>query len=264
VARTDLIGRYLEELAKGLGSRADADEVLSEVEDHLRSVAEAHVTLGLTHDDAVRHALGTFGSAELVTRAFASSRKGGAAMPTQLTKVSGAAAMLGGIALAVALALASVRPWDLGATTGWFAPLLGAALVLVFTGLIGTHLRHRAVYTTAGRTGRWLVPLGALGTAVSVVLWAVVAGIVFEVVVLAGLALIGADVWRAGVIDRRAIGLTAAALPATVLLPLLGSDGWLVAPSVLGFTGLGAGLAWIGHGLWRESSVDGAPGPTVA
>jgi hypothetical protein len=253
VGTADLIAAYLDEL-RAKRPAGDLDEILPEIEDHLRSVAEAHLGLGLSWQDAQHHVLATFGSAEDIRRAFASTRGKGAAMSTPITRSAGVIAMLGGVLLAATLCLAAIRPWDLGATTSWFGPLLATATILVIAGLIGVHLRHRAVYSVAGGTGRWLVPAGVVLLILGVATWNPPSYFVGLGLLVLGLTLVAVEVWRAGVIDRRALLLGAAGIPLALVVPVLGGDGWMLLASFAGFLALGAGLGWVGYGLWQEQT----------
>lgn len=262
MAEHDLIDVYLDELRRHLRRRRDVDDVLAEVEDHLREVVTGHVGSGMDPRTAERHALGQFGSAELVSRAFAATMRGGIAMPTMVTRLAGLAAMIGGIAMIVVFPFAAVSELDVGGATVWFAPVASASALLVLVGLVGLHLRHRAIYGRAGHIGKLFVPIGLVGMVVSILTWFAPGGLVFLLAITVGLALIGADVWSAGVVDRRALALAGTSIPVVLIVGLFGTGrfDWTTFATIIGFAALGTGLAWVGHGLWRERvRVDGTP-----
>jgi hypothetical protein len=66
----DLIGRYLDELRRGLRAvPGEADAILAEAEDHLRETAAAGIAVGMTQRDAQEAAISSFGPVRAVTRA---------------------------------------------------------------------------------------------------------------------------------------------------------------------------------------------------
>lgn len=265
MAHHGLIASYLDELRANLPRTTDLDDVLAEVEDHLREVVAAHVRCGMDEQTAERHALGQFGSAEIVTRAFAAAQRGGIAMPTPVTRFAGLAAMIGGTSIIVVFGLASISQLDVGGTGRWFAPVATASFLLALVGLVGLHMRHRAIYSSLGRVGRWLIPFGVIGLIVSIATWFVIGGIVAQVMIAVGLVLVGIDVWGAGVMDRRALALVGISIPAVLVVAAFGTGqfDWATIASIVGFAGLGSGFAWLGHGLWREPARASAP-PTAA
>jgi hypothetical protein len=257
MAEAGLIGAYLEQLRSQLPRTRDADDVISEAEDHLHTIVEAHLALGLSEEAATRHALGAFGSADLVARAFAQQKGHGTAMPTTFTTYCGLAAILGGVTLGVCLALGTVTTLDVGSTTAWFAPVATTGVLLTIVGLIGIDARHRALYGSAGRIGRLLLPVGAIGLVASAATWFAPGWLVSVAAMVLALIALGTEVWRSGVLPRAAVVLVAVGLAGIPPASLLGNDpsttwtiGTFVGMAVFGL--IGAGLAWLGYGLWRE------------
>jgi hypothetical protein len=91
MAEPQLIDRYLVTLRRSLGKAPDAEDILAEVEDHLREAAAGHRHGGLDAQAAAARTLKAFGSPRLVTRAFADARKRGLAVPTTFTRRTGLA-----------------------------------------------------------------------------------------------------------------------------------------------------------------------------
>lgn len=257
MAGTSLIEAYLEQLRTQLPRSSDTDDVIAEVEDHLHTIVEAHLSLGLTEEAATRHALGAFGSADLVAREFAQQQGDTVAMPTTFTTYSGLAAIVGGVILGVCLALGSVTTLDVGSTSAWFAPTATTGAILTCVGLLGIHARHRALYGQTGRIARLLIPIGVLGIIVSAVTWFAPGYLVFIAATILGLVGLGMEVWRGGVLPRAAVALVALGIagipPASVVANdaySMWSLGTVVSMAV--FAIMGVGLVWLGHGLWRE------------
>lgn len=257
MAGADLIEAYLEQLRAQLPRTADTNDVIAEVEDHLRSIVDAHLSLGLSEDTATRHALGAFGSADLVARAFAQQQGKETAMPSTFTIYSGVAAIVGGLILGITLTLASVTALDVGSTNAWFAPTANAGGLLTIVALVGIHVRHRALYGQTGRIARLLVPIGVVGLIASAVTWFAPGYLVFTTATILGLVGLGVEVWRGGVLPRLALVLSGLGIAAITPVSVIANDASAVwSPAT--FAGIGvaillsAGLVWLGHGLWRE------------
>ena len=160
-----LIHDYIGELRKETRWLRDTEEIAEEVADHLFEAVEKRVDRGMARMSAQKQALIEFGDPELVGRAFASSRTGGAAMPTQFTKRAGYALIISaflwvtGMAIHYAADVADrTRPWE-GLPRTLFQI---AALVLVVAGLLGAagvlgvNRRHGGALGIRGRLGFWL------------------------------------------------------------------------------------------------------------
>jgi hypothetical protein len=94
----DLIVAYLVELGHGLPGRQDVDDVLAEVEDHLRQKASQLEASGLDPDAAQREAVEAFGDPVVVARAFTTVPTVPGAVATRFTRFSGVVAIAAGLA----------------------------------------------------------------------------------------------------------------------------------------------------------------------
>lgn len=256
MAGTSLIQAYLEQLRSELPRAADTDDVIAEIEDHLHSIVEAHLSLGLSEEAATQHAVGAFGSADFVARAFAQQQGDTVAMPTTFTTYAGAAAMSGGVVLGIILTLVSVTTVDTGPSSGWFPPMVLTGAILAMVGLLGIHARHRALYGATGRVARLLVPVGVVGVVASAATWFAPGLLVFLAATVLGLVGLGVEVWRGGVIPRAAVALAGLGLAGIPPIVIVGSESqpWsittLFAMAVSWL--VGTGLVWLGYGLWSE------------
>ncbi len=200
-----LIDRYLGELREETRWLRDAEEIAEEVTDHLLEAVEKLIDRGLDHVSAQKSALREFGDPALVGRAFASSRTGGAAMPTRFTKRAGYALIISGFLWITGMAIQfasdvtdQTRPWEglplalnlIGAFVLVAAGLLGAA------GILGVNRRHGGSLGIRGRLGFWLF----LATGITVFgtwfwgAWATALGV--------GAALIGSALMGSGIAPR--------------------------------------------------------------
>lgn len=254
MARAGLIEAYLEQLTRKLPRTAAVEEVIAEVEDHLNTIVEAHLSLGLSEEAATGHAVGAFGSADLVARAFAEQKGDTAAMPTTFTTYAGAAAMVGGVVLGVVLTLVSVPTVDTGPSNAWLSPMVLTGAILAMVGLLGIHARHRALYASTGRVARLLVPVGVVGVVATAATWFGL--LVFLAATALGLVGLGVEVWRGGVIPRAAVVLAdlgLAGIPPIVIVGSAAEPRSTAALFAMAVSWLvGGGLMWLGHGLWRE------------
>jgi hypothetical protein len=165
VAGEDLIAPYLARVRAVVGSRPDADEIIAELEDHLRSGVERRVRDGLDQDAAQRESLEVIGDAGVVARELCRSSGGGVALPSRLSRAGGLAALLA--AVLVMASLAPLYVWTLVQLDGrdtetayWiYAPVLVASMLASLVGLAG-------VLARAG-TGATKGPIMALSIAAS-------------------------------------------------------------------------------------------------
>jgi hypothetical protein len=102
MAPSDLITRYLAELRDSLAGRPDADDLVSEVADHLHCAATDLRVGGRDVESAQREVLDRFGDATLVARSLSATTSGGWVMPTRLTRTAGTFALIGSIVWLVA------------------------------------------------------------------------------------------------------------------------------------------------------------------
>ncbi len=94
----DLIVAYLTELGQGLPEWQETDDVLAEIEDHLRQKASRLEAAGLGPEAAQREALEAFGDPIVVARAFTTLPTVPGAVPTRFTRLSGVVAIVAGLA----------------------------------------------------------------------------------------------------------------------------------------------------------------------
>jgi hypothetical protein len=178
MADSDLISGYVTALRTSLRSRPDADDLASEVDDHLRCAAVRLQAGGVDPLSAQREVLARFGDPTLVARSFATTASGGIAMPTRLTRTAGTFAMVAAVAwLAVvpaALIGAGSAEWEVH----YFTLALTALLASVCTTVALFGLLRRA--GSAGVLAAVALTLMILGTLVlGVVTWAWIVGVGF-------------------------------------------------------------------------------------
>lgn len=269
-----MIADYLAALRGSLRWRSDVDDLISEVDDHLRTAAGRLEATGLEPLVAQRHVIARFGDTTVIARAFASSE--GIAMPTQLTRTAGTFALVGAITWLVAAVTTLLRARDIS-EDDWEAAYL-TVTVLAFAAAVCTTVAVYGLLRRAG-AGRGWVPgvamlfaiLGTLMLGVAVWAW------IIAVPLLAIAALIAVLRLRSsGLGSAPAEWLLVAAWPIGVGLALLlsaldvgpvDSYGDHAVAYLVGFaTGcvlFAAGLAANGRWLRSEQSVD-APESRVA
>ena len=264
MAQPQLIDRYLAALQDNLGQAPDADDILAEVEDHLRETATSYLDNGLDPEGAETRALETFGSPRLVARAFADARHTkGLAMPTTFTRRAGLAAIVSPLLLVAGLLLERAEEWTTATwTSGWYfagntATLLALALLLV--AMVGIRARHGGALGGLGLVGLAMVALGTL-VVLAQLSWA----LLFWLVPLSiGVALFAIAVIRAHLLSRVAAALYGTGLLVTTVLVLgqeLAGQDANEAPlwpyGLIGIVIFGIGLTWLGWQLRAEHPVD--------
>jgi len=141
MAQPGLIAAYLTELRASIARLRDADDIVAEAEDHLRTLAdEVAAATGCTRAEAEAQALARFGSAALVGRIHLEESKRGGAVSTHTTRRAGIAAM-------AAPVLTVVGQWgnltiERGAGHGVAVGLLLVAFAAFAYALWGLRLRH--------------------------------------------------------------------------------------------------------------------------
>jgi hypothetical protein len=269
VAGTDLIAVYLAELRCDLRRRRDVEDVVAEVEDHLREVAAWHVERGMDPSTAQRHALGQFGTSTLVARAFEQQDRGrGIAMPTSSTRRSGLLWLLAALLLAPGVVLVlhdSWRSWDVGVF--WQgAVLVGAGLTTLLGAMVATRRRHGG---STGRRGTIALVLVALSVPPGLLLtWFTP---IWMTLATAGCVLFALALHEAGVLPRPAVALFG--VGAVIVTGAMWAGGPLEAasdrflwglPGLLGGVVFTLGCAWLGYALWSEQPRDVGAGLTVS
>jgi hypothetical protein len=94
VAEADLITQYIHGLRGSMRRRRGVDDVLLELEDHLRECTAERVLAGNNTTSAQRDSLHAFGSSELVANAFRLNPNVGLIVPTRFTRNAGIGALL--------------------------------------------------------------------------------------------------------------------------------------------------------------------------
>lgn len=197
-----LIDDYIGALRRETRWLRDAEDIAEEVADHLLEAVERRIERGADLLTAQKRVLTEFGDPKLVGHAFASSRTGGAAMPTNFTRRAGYALIasaflwMAGMGLGYASDVADrTRPWEglprslymIGALVLVLAGLLGAA------GILGVTRRHGGALGLRGRIGFWLFLIAGV-TVFATWVWGVWATALGLGSVLVGSALLGSGV----------------------------------------------------------------------
>lgn len=219
-----LIDAYLNDLHASMRWHRNVDDIVSETNDHLCCAVERRVGEGLDVDTAQRDVLGRFGDAEVVARAFASTRSGQLALPTRSTRDAGVLAYMSA-GLWVALPVV----WHLG---GWLydrlddggAPdevgsvaqvaLMGVIAVTVWSAvgsLFAMTLTLRERHGGFGLTGMAGIAATGLGAVAALLAWFFVG---WGSLLIAGTALVAVDLWRKGIAPKGAVVTTGAGLAA--------------------------------------------------
>ena len=146
-----LIDGYVDTLRTRVRWRRDVDDLVAEVEDHLYSTVERLEATGTDTQLAQRKTLDRFGDPDLMADAFASTPRGGIAVPTKFSKTAGTAAIVASALWVVSIAIFWLdQASDGNGNTGYFIwsinVVVAGALTLVATiGLrrrLGRHARE--------------------------------------------------------------------------------------------------------------------------
>lgn len=168
MAEYAVIDRYLSELEREVRWIRDAEDIIEEVADHLLEAVAVHTRRGLDRIAAQKRALTEFGDPTLVGRAFASTRSGGIAMPTEFTRRSGVALVASSFLWLAALGFIywsdvadRTRPWE-GLPqalylVGSFTLMAAGALLAI--GILGLNRRHGGALGNPGRLAFWIAAL---------------------------------------------------------------------------------------------------------
>ena len=177
MAEYALIDGYLETLHRSIRFRRDADDLVAEVHDHLLEAIEILEHRGTGPVAAQRETLERFGDPTVLARAFASTPRGGIAVPTEFTRVSGITSIVSGmlwLAMVGLWWLANWREdvdgsWEGAAQIFWMlgtVAALGAGALLVFS-MVGMNQRHGGL----GLLGSVGIALTGLGAAALLLAW---------------------------------------------------------------------------------------------
>lgn len=169
MAEYALIDGYVDTLRTRVRWRRDVDDLVAEVEDHLYSTVERFEATGTDSQLAQRKTLDRFGDPDLMADAFASTPRGGIAVPTKFTKTAGLAAIVASALWIVSLAIFWLGR-DSDGNTVYFiwsiSVLVAGALTLIAT--IGLRRRLGGL----GGLGIAGVIILGIGVVVSFVTWA--------------------------------------------------------------------------------------------
>lgn len=198
MARYILIDEYLVALRDRLAWRHDADDIVAEAEDHLRS---AVAVADSTHGDLLavqRRVLERFGDPAVLAHAFASTPEGGIAMPTEFTRRAGTAALAAGTLWLVFTATWWLTAWFGASWQIWYAAstlALLAAMVLTVGVAVGLHQRHGRL----GVVGMVGIVLLGVAAVTSVITWAFT---IWGSLVIVGTAIVGTSVLTRDIAPR--------------------------------------------------------------
>ena len=145
MAEPDLIDAYVASLRRHVRSRSDVEDVVAEVEDHLRQTATVISSGGIPERAAQREALTRFGDPRIINQAFAATPSGGIVMPTRFSRLAGATAFV-----AAGLWVGAAVLWSL--SSGLFAPFSEERFVIAMVAISAATLA--SVVVVAGILAR--------------------------------------------------------------------------------------------------------------
>lgn len=178
MADSDLISGYVTALRASLRSRPDVDDLVCEVDDHLRCAAIRLQAQGVDLATAQRHVLDRFGDATLVANAFATTASGGTAMPTRLTRTAGTFALVASIAWVIVAPAALIGAGSPNWEVHYFTLALTAFVASTCTTVALFGMLRRA--GSAGLIAAVAMTLAILGTLLlGIVTWAWLLGVAF-------------------------------------------------------------------------------------
>ncbi|MFB3049970.1 MAG: permease prefix domain 1-containing protein, partial [Acidimicrobiia bacterium] len=164
-----LIDGYVDTLRTRVRWRRDVDDLVAEVEDHLYSTVERFEATGTDSQLAQRRTLDRFGDPDLMADAFASTPRGGIAVPTKFTKTAGLAAIFASVLWLVAVAVYWLgQDSDGNGTYFVWSAIVLAAGALTFVTTVGLRQRHG----TLGRLGTVGLVILGFGVVFSIIAWA--------------------------------------------------------------------------------------------
>ncbi len=186
-----LIDGYVDTLRTRVRWRRDVDDLVAEMEDHLYSTVERFEATGTDSQLAQRKTLDRFGDPDLMADAFASTPRGGIAVPTKFTKTAGLAAVWAAglwVAAAVTLLLPweVIGDWDTRAYFIYVAFIIGASAMTLMTSA-GLRERHGGV-GALGLAGLIMAGVGVVAALVvgwAMPFWMTVQGVGYLFVALA-------------------------------------------------------------------------------
>lgn len=176
MAESDLIDGYLADLRRQIRWRGDVDDVIDEVEDHLRETAANLTAAGVDEREAQRRTLVRFGDPAIIHRVFSTSPSGGVVMPTAFTRTAGAVAFL---AAPLWIAATVLKWWESGLFAPWsqdrfvaYSVVAASATLLALIVMLGMLARVGWPRPTSG-VAIGLALLGLIGMAGVTWMWPV-------------------------------------------------------------------------------------------
>lgn len=174
MAHYPLIDDYLEAFRASVRWRSDADDLVAEVADHLYSAVERLEARGADAGPAQGQALERLGDHKLLARGFATTTRGGLAVPTPFTRTAGLVGIWSALplitfaAFGTAAVLSDARSIGFGRGSeqvpmliAWLALIGAFASIPVL--MLGVERRHGGL-GAPGWTGIGLAALGAVLT----------------------------------------------------------------------------------------------------
>jgi hypothetical protein len=261
VAEYVLIDGYLDAFRTQVRWRKDVEDLVAEVADHLYSTTERFEARGTEAKLAQRQTLERFGDPDLMAEAFASTPRGGIAVPTKFTKTAGLAAIVAsvlwlGAAATLLFAEAVVSEW-VGAYFIYAAFIISASAMTLMT-TAGLRERHGGL----GALGLAGLIIAGVGVAAALIIgwalpfWMTIQGVGYLFVALAVLPMRVAPLlpiigYGSGLLLGSIVWAVARAMEAGSI------DEWGDYPlayeigGTVGFAIIAAGL--FGIGLWLRS-----------
>ena len=192
MAEYALIDGYLDTMRVRVRWRRDVEDLVAEMEDHLYSTVERFEAKGTDTQLAQRKTLERFGDPDLMADAFASTPRGGIAVPTTFTKTAGLVAIVASALWVVSIVIFWLgqdvtADWDTRVYLIWSANVLAAgAMTVVAT--VGLRQRLGGL----GGLGLAGVIILGIGVVISFITWATMVWMAVEGV---GMLLIALSVW---------------------------------------------------------------------
>ena len=184
-----LIDGYVDTLRTRVRWRRDVDDLVAEVEDHLYSTVERFEARGTDSQLAQRKTLDRFGDPDLMADAFASTPRGGIAVPTKFTKTAGLFAIVASVLWVVSIAIFWLGQGSDG-NTGYFIWSISVVAAGALT-LVATVGLRRRLGGLGGLGMAGMIILG-VGVVVSFITWATMLWMAVEGV---GMLLITLAAW---------------------------------------------------------------------
>ncbi len=186
-----LIDGYLDTMRTRVRWRRDVEDLVAEMEDHLYSTVERFEARGTDTQLAQRKTLDRFGDPDLMADAFASTPRGGIAVPTKFTKTAGLFAIVASALWVVSIAIFWLdQASDGNGNTGYFIWSINVVVAGALT-LAATIGLRRRLGGLGGLGIAGVIVLG-LGVVVSFITWATMLWMAVEGV---GMLLIALAAW---------------------------------------------------------------------